>query len=246
MCTTYVLLHHHRLGTNGPGRVIATITLPIAVTSSLIPRPLPPSVFVGGGGGGGGGGCPAIMIPIYIGPSQSSWTMNGTDTDLRARRSMTFHAWILHQNTARYQLHTPEWDIILWLYDWDAIKLQMYANALVPILGQTLQERALKSFVRALPTCLTDITAHDQISQTFPLHICILQAIKDWRWERPGNEATDLGPPQRLCWCRFSDGFAIIFSCQEGQLHAASFSALSALPLLSVSMPTFSVSCICK
>jgi len=23
-----------------------------------------------------------------------------------------------------------------------------------------------------------------------PLRICILQAIKDWRWERPGNEAT--------------------------------------------------------
>ena len=36
---------------------------------------------------------------------------------------------------------------------------------------------------------LHDVTAHDQISQTFPLLICILQAIKYWRWERPGNEA---------------------------------------------------------
>ena len=29
------------------------------------------------------------------------------------------------------------------------------------------------------------ITAHDQIR-----HICTLQAIKDWRWEWPGNEAS--------------------------------------------------------
>ena len=42
----YVLLHHHRLGINGPGRVIATVTLPTAVTSSLVPRPLPPPVSV--------------------------------------------------------------------------------------------------------------------------------------------------------------------------------------------------------
>ena len=30
---------------NGPGRVIATVTLQTAVTSSLVPRPLPPPVF---------------------------------------------------------------------------------------------------------------------------------------------------------------------------------------------------------
>jgi len=38
--------------------------------------------------------------------------------------------------------------------------------------------------------CLADVITHEQISQAFPLHICILQAIKYWRWEQPGNEAT--------------------------------------------------------
>ena len=39
--------------------------------------------------------------------------------------------------------------------------------------------------------CLSDITARDHISQAFPLHISILQAIQVWRWERPRNEATN-------------------------------------------------------
>ena len=30
----------------------------------------------------------------------------------------------------------------------------------------------------------------DSFSQAFPFHFCVLQAIKNWRWERPGNEAT--------------------------------------------------------
>ena len=30
-------------------------------------------------------------------------------------------------------------------------------------------------------------TWHHQISQAFPLHICMLQATKYWRWEWPGN-----------------------------------------------------------
>ena len=34
--------------------------------------------------------------------------------------------------------------------------------------------------------CLPNITTRDQISQAFPLRICILQAIKYWRWERLG------------------------------------------------------------
>jgi len=40
--------------------------------------------------------------------------------------------------------------------------------------------------------CLPDVTAYDQISQAFPLHIyiCILQVIKCQKWERPGKEAT--------------------------------------------------------
>ena len=31
-------------------------------------------------------------------------------------------------------------------------------------------------------------TAYDQISQAFPIYICILQVIKYWRWEWPGNK----------------------------------------------------------
>ena len=31
--------------------------------------------------------------------------------------------------------------------------------------------------------------ARDSFSQAFPLRFCILQVIKNWRWEQPGNEA---------------------------------------------------------
>ena len=44
--------------------------------------------------------------------------------------------------------------------------------------------------------CLPAVTTHDQIPQAFPLHICILQAIKQWRWEEHGNEATGLALPE--------------------------------------------------
>ena len=36
---------------------------------------------------------------------------------------------------------------------------------------------------------LLDVTTYDHNSQAFPLCVCILQAIKYWRWECPGNEA---------------------------------------------------------
>jgi len=36
--------------------------------------------------------------------------------------------------------------------------------------------------------CLPDVSALDQISQCFPLCICIMQTIKYWRWEWLGNE----------------------------------------------------------
>ena len=47
---------------------------------------------------------------------------------------------------------------------------------------------------RVSTICLSDITTCDQISQAFPLRICILQVIKEWRWERPGNTV-------RCCMC---------------------------------------------
>jgi len=38
--------------------------------------------------------------------------------------------------------------------------------------------------------CLPDVTTHGQISQAFLLCIWILQVIKYWGWEWPGNEGT--------------------------------------------------------
>ena len=40
--------------------------------------------------------------------------------------------------------------------------------------------------VKHNPPCVTEC---DLISQAFALHIRVLQAIKYWRWEQPGNEA---------------------------------------------------------
>jgi len=46
------------------------------------------------------------------------------------------------------------------------------------------------SYYQALPPLLClPIIPHDQISQAFPLCICLLQVIKYWRWEQPGKEA---------------------------------------------------------
>jgi len=39
-----------------------------------------------------------------------------------------------------------------------------------------------------LPDVTVVVTVHDQISRTFPLRICILQDIKHYRWEWPGNK----------------------------------------------------------
>ena len=38
-----------------------------------------------------------------------------------------------------------------------------------------------------LPSRLPDVM-HMTLSRVFPLCFCILQAIKNWRWEQPGNE----------------------------------------------------------
>ena len=50
--------------------------------------------------------------------------------------------------------------------------------------------------------CLPDITTHRQISQAFPLCICMLQAIKDWRQRLPGNDVRQstqcIGLPQHV------------------------------------------------
>ena len=39
------------------------------------------------------------------------------------------------------------------------------------------------------PFVYTDVIHAVKCSQAFPLHVCILQAIKNWTVGRPGNEA---------------------------------------------------------
>jgi len=71
----------------------------------------------------------------------------------------------------------------------DTALLMLWPQAL----GLIVQERASRFFVGYHHLCvypLSDITTRDQISQAFPPSICILEVIKYWRWERPGNEAT--------------------------------------------------------
>ena len=119
-------------------------TLPMAVASSTIPRPLPPPVFdhlqYANTDGGGWeifpilvtsgrqrvGWCPTITIPISRRPIPGIMN-NGTDTALRKLR--------------------------------------------VSALGQTLTREGFRILCQALTqVCLPDSTVY--ISQTFPLHIC--------------------------------------------------------------------------
>ena len=50
------------------------------------------------------------------------------------------------------------------------------------------------------------------IPQAFPLHFCILQAIKTWRCMRPGNEATELSLTTK---CQQSRGPDLLHSMQR-------------------------------
>jgi len=46
--------------------------------------------------------------------------------------------------------------------------------------------------VAACTTTTHKSGTRDQISWAFPLCICLLQVINDWRWEWPGNEVNVL------------------------------------------------------
>ena len=59
----------------------------------------------------------------------------------------------------------------VWVWVWVWVGVILYAVQVGPVIA----------------LCLPDITAFDQIFQAFSLHICILQVIKDWRWEWPVN-----------------------------------------------------------
>ena len=63
---------------------------------------------------------------------------------------------------------------------------KQYWCCLVNTLGSSPQTKRVSSFfIRHHPPCVTnclpDVSTRNQISQA-PLHICILQAIKHWRW----------------------------------------------------------------
>ena len=75
-----------------------------------------------------------------------------------------------------------------------------------------LQDSSLGNAFHVSTLSLTDITTHDQISQAFLLHICILQAIKYWKWEQPGNKATH---EQLICYYPFSHPLAQMESLSE-------------------------------
>jgi len=66
---------------------------------------------------------------------------------------------------------------------------------------------------QAWEICLPDVTAYDQISQAFPLHNCILQAIEDWRLEQPGNEATGIDDLHSHNWMSVSEPLLIVLTC---------------------------------
>jgi len=79
--------------------------------------------------------------------------------------------------------------------------------ALWTLTSSPQQERAWRFFVRhcshVSTLCLLEVTACDRTSQAFP-SVFMLQAIKYWRWEQPGYEASNLtwypGFPRQSFW----------------------------------------------
>jgi len=62
----------------------------------------------------------------------------------------------------------------------DAALLTLWSPALKLIVKE-LQDSLSDTTPQVSTLCVPDITAHEHISQAFPLHICILHAIKYWR-----------------------------------------------------------------
>ena len=61
-------------------------------------------------------------------------------------------------------------------------------KSLVKILQEGPQDSSSGTAPSCLPSRLPDVM-HVTLSWVFPLGFCILQAIKNWGSERPGNEA---------------------------------------------------------
>ena len=59
------------------------------------------------------------------------------------------------------------------------------------ILQEVPQDYLSGTAPSCLPSHLPDVM--HMTLQAFPLHFCVLQAIKNWRWEQPGNEASVSG-----------------------------------------------------
>ena len=82
---------------------------------------------------------------------------------------------------------------------WSALSLpdnKLYWHCLLSLkfLDKILQEGPQDSSSGTAPrvSTLTSTWCHarDSFSQAFPLRFCLQYAIKNWRWERPGNEAS--------------------------------------------------------
>ena len=69
--------------------------------------------------------------------------------------------------------------------------LKNRVNTACCLLDSSLINAKFMSYNDRAPPPLTSTWRHarDSFSQAFPLHFCVLQVIKNWRRERPGNEA---------------------------------------------------------
>ena len=73
------------------------------------------------------------------------------------------------------------------------LDVRAFARQMTNTKGASSRRRRRAPPPHVFTICLPDGSARDQILGVFPHRICILQAIKYWLWERPGNEARQSG-----------------------------------------------------
>ena len=87
--------------------------------------------------------------------------------------------------------------------------------------------------------------SHDKWYQPFPLHICILQAMRNWTVGRPGNEVTSVYKPCQMSWHLKHIRMIAVYeltnntNCETNQLWVS----VCMLVLFSVSHYPFIASC---
>ena len=102
------------------------------------------------------------------------------------------HSYLQYLITCSMQIQRGKaWEI--WLHGVSSGRRRVDTRGEVlwpPALGLIVQDEILCPAPPPPMSIFLSVTTDDQISQVFPLHICILQEIKYWNWERPGNEAS--------------------------------------------------------